>query len=466
MRLQSRHAWRVPSLGRSMEASRPVQDPMGQVLVLASGEDPTQLRLSPAEGYLLSRIDGVTPWRLLREIGGIPPADVDRCLRRWIEEGLLRTVGSDGAATASSASETPPDRPPSTTSKAAPAARPAIDERLLDEALEIGLPLQRRILEFEGSLGRPYHELLGVERGVEPRAVKHAYFKLSKEFHPDRYFRREIGHYAQRLDRIFKKVLEAYEMLSDPDLCELENQGAGAAMTAAPDASTASASGPDTAEAPPAPESGRPARPHRTSKLERLRQRMPFKIDHAGIEARRARALQIFKAAQASQEAGRLKEAESSLRIAISFDPGRAEFKEALGALRLQAAGARASKLLAASNDRMSETELREVLSLLEDVLLYRPHDPDLNDRAARICLKLGRLAQAREYAETCIARAPDVAAHHTLLGEIHRELGEIDAALHEFETALENDAGDVRARRALASLRIGRRDAARGGSS
>jgi curved DNA-binding protein CbpA len=442
-----------------MEASRPIQDPMGQVLALASEEDPTQLRLSPAEGYLLSRIDGVTPWRLLREIGGIPPAEVDRCLTRWIEAGLLRTVGSDGAARSSSARRTPPERAEPTISKAAPPARPEIDDRLLDEALEIDLPLQRRILEFEASLARPYHELLGVERGIEPKAVKRAYFKLSKEFHPDRYFRREIGHYAQRLDRIFKKVLEAYEMLSDPDLCEVENQGAGAAVTTNPDSSasdeTRAAAAVDTS-----------VRPHRTSKLERLRQRMPFKIDHAGIEARRARALQIFKAAQASQEAGRLKEAESSLRIAISFDPGRAEFKEALGALRLQAAGARASKLLAASNDRMSETELREVLTLLEDVLLYRPHDPDLNDRAARICLKLGRLAPAREYAETCIARAPDVAAHHTLLGEIHREQGEIDAALHEFETALKYDAGEVAARRALASLRIRRRDAARGESS
>jgi len=443
-----------------MEASHPVQDPMGQVLALASGEDPTRLRLTAVEGYLLSRIDGVTPWRLLREIGGIPPAEVDRCLTRWLEEGLLRTVGSDAAASPGSASRTPPDRPGSTTSKATAAAPPGIDESLLDETLEIGLPLQRRILEFETSLVRPYHELLGVERGVDPKVVKRAYFKLSKEFHPDRYFRREIGHYAQRLDAIFKKVLEAYEMLSDPDLCEVENHGPASVATAPPEGAAV------VPEAAPASEAEAASRPRRTSKLERLRQRMPFKIDHAGIEARRAQAFQIFKAAQASQEAGRLKEAESNLRIAISFDPGRAEFKEALGALRLQAAGARASKLLAASNDRMSEAELREVLTLLEDVLLYRPHDPDLNDRAARISLKLGRLEPAQEYAETCIARAPDVAAHHTLLGEIHRERGDIDAALHEFETALKNDAEDVRARRALASLRIGRRDAARGGSS
>ena len=66
--------------------------------------------------------------------------------------------------------------------------------------------------------------LLGVEPGADRRTIKRAYFKLSKEFHPDRYFRKEIGDYAERLERIFKKVLEAHEMLSDPDLCQVENQ--------------------------------------------------------------------------------------------------------------------------------------------------------------------------------------------------------------------------------------------------
>jgi Tfp pilus assembly protein PilF len=98
--------------------------------------------------------------------------------------------------------------------------------------------------------------------------------------------------------------------------------------------------------------------------------------------------------------------------------------------------------------------------------LIYRPHDPELNDRAARVCLRLGKLAAAQEYAETCIARCPDVASHHTLLGRIHREQGDLNAAMHEFETALKHDAEDGEARRALASARIGHRDAVRGGGA
>jgi len=453
------------------------RDPKEQVLALAAGRDATQLDLSAAEGYLLSRIDGTTPWRLLREIGGIPAAEVDACLARWIEDGILDVVGT-GAARAKR--ETPSaegersereasstKRPQAAESAAVDAAEsfspPPIDESALDAKLELSLDVQRRILEFEASLSRPYHALLGIEQGAPPKAVKRAYFKLSKEFHPDRYFRKNIGSYGVRLDRIFKKVLEAHEILSDPELCKVENS------TPPPSAPPPSAPAMDAASAGPAedrPGAAGPKKARPLTKLERLQQRMPFKINHAAIADRRARAEEIFRAAQSSQQAGRLQEAEASIRIAISFDPGRTEFKEALGSLRIAATGARASKLLAAPSERMSDGELREALTLLEDVLPYRPHDPGLNERAAQVCFRLGKLDAALEYAETLLERNPEQAAAHTLVGRIYKDRGDAEKALRAFERALKYDENDLDARRALASLRIGAHDAARGGVS
>ena len=91
--------------------------------------------------------------------------------------------------------------------------------------------------------------------------MKKAYFKLSKEFHPDRYFRKEIGPYGERLDRIFKKVLEAHEILSDPELCQVENQPASAPVEEAPavDAATVPESAPAEPEG--SAERTRPAKP-------------------------------------------------------------------------------------------------------------------------------------------------------------------------------------------------------------
>jgi hypothetical protein len=162
---------------------------------LAPGWERCGLTLSPAQGFLLSRIDGATPWTLLREIGGLAPGEADRCLERWLKEGLVEIVGAEASGSAA----------------ARPVAKPAAEspagnqlEAQLDAGLEIPVEAQRRILQFEAGLERPYHELLGVATGVDAKAVKRAYFQLSKEYHPDRYYRREIGPYAEKLDRIFK----------------------------------------------------------------------------------------------------------------------------------------------------------------------------------------------------------------------------------------------------------------------
>jgi hypothetical protein len=56
---------------------------------LASSWDPSSLQLSPEEGFLLSRIDGQTSLTLLRQIGGIAPEEVDRCIERWLSEGVV-----------------------------------------------------------------------------------------------------------------------------------------------------------------------------------------------------------------------------------------------------------------------------------------------------------------------------------------------------------------------------------------
>jgi curved DNA-binding protein CbpA len=449
-----------------LQPVKQVEDAMGQVFALALNCDATQLSLTASEGYLFSRIDGTTPWRLLREMGGLPTEEADSCLSRWIEEGLIAVVPASSTSASADSSEAENgacDAAEAFVPEAAPIPLIQIDENEIDDRLYLDVEVQRRILEFETCLGLPYNELLDVPRGSDPKVVKRAYFKLSKEFHPDRYFRKEIGGHGLRLERIFKKVLEAYEMLSDPDLCQVENQrnstgesGLDSAVGLPPSPSSSDA---NTAEA-------KESKPSPLSKLERLRQRMPFKIDHAAIAARRDKAQEIFRAAESSLNAGRLSEAEANIRIAISFDPARAEFKEALGSLRMQAAGARATKLLNSPSERMSESDLREGLTLLEDILIYRPHDPELNERAARVCLQLGKHELAKSYVETLLERISDSAEYHALAGKIYRELNDVNSAVHAFEMALKLDEENLEARRALASVRIGARNAARGGTS
>ena len=177
----------------------------GSVPRLAPECNPAELELTPAQGYLLSRVDGATPWDQLRQIGGIDPAEVDRCLQSWLDDGVL-VIGEETGADPRTLDGV---RAPTDASEAPECAG-------TDPSLDLPVEVQNRIIAFEKRLDLSYYEVLGVPKNADGPAIKRAYFKLSKEFHPDRYFRRDIGPFLDRLHGIFKKVVEAYELLSDP----------------------------------------------------------------------------------------------------------------------------------------------------------------------------------------------------------------------------------------------------------
>ena len=65
--------------------------------------------------------------------------------------------------------------------------------------------------------GRDPWALLGVPTGADPRHLKRAYFKLSKEIHPDRYYRQRLGSFTDRLPHVFEAMSRAYARLTAPD---------------------------------------------------------------------------------------------------------------------------------------------------------------------------------------------------------------------------------------------------------
>jgi curved DNA-binding protein CbpA len=59
-----------------------------------------------------------------------------------------------------------------------------------------------------------FYRLLGVGRKAERPAIRSAYFVLAKEFHPDAYFGKDLGDVKAKLERIFRQITRAYEVLS------------------------------------------------------------------------------------------------------------------------------------------------------------------------------------------------------------------------------------------------------------
>ncbi len=428
-----------------------------RILRLAPDCDPTALTLSAEEGFLLSRIDGHTPWRLLREMGGMDSDEADMVLEGWLATGLVEVLGHEapkkperrqqpqaGSPTAQQEARMDDDAPLT------------VDEALLDEHLDLDVDVQRRILAFESGLGRSYYALLGVSTDADAKQIKKAYFKLSKEFHPDRYFRREIGHFAGRLERIFKKILEAHEILSDDELrAELEKRASAARqvttrITLPTEEPSDEASARRAARARPAEKP--------LSKLERLKQRMPFKIPESVATERRQKAEELFKAAEVSKRMGRYAEAVSSIRVALSFDPYNQSYKNALVELQAGQAESLAREILDKPGSTFADAkELKSAVAALESLLVYKPHDPEVNHGLAAVLIELGEHGRAKEYVQTAIAHSPDVAAYHATLGRLHQCMGEMGHARKEYQSAIGLDPDNAAARKALASLRLGR---------
>ena len=247
----------------------------GRVLRLVAGVDPTGLNLTAQEGFLLSRIDGRTDWELLVDMTGMDIDNAQRCRDDWLATGIVewQVLPRDG--------ETEPF--------------PDAD-------------LQRRVLEIEPRLAGSYHEQLGVEPGADDRAIKKAYFELSRQFHPDRFFRCDLGPYAERVSLIFKTIQEAYKVLSQPG-------PSGVARDAEVDDSRCKPANLTQADA------------FLYRKLERLSQREIHSLPRSVLEERRQKAQEFMQAARISERDGRLLEAIDSVRMAIRFEPGNVQYR-------------------------------------------------------------------------------------------------------------------------------------------
>ncbi len=68
---------------------------------------------------------------------------------------------------------------------------------------------------FEQRFTATHYDLLGVSQDADRKAIRDAYFGLSKRFHPDVFFKRDLGAHKQKLDDVFRALTRAYDILSN-----------------------------------------------------------------------------------------------------------------------------------------------------------------------------------------------------------------------------------------------------------
>jgi curved DNA-binding protein CbpA len=437
-----------------MRVGETLDDAHAQMLALATNVVPTSLALDPAAGFLLSRIDGCTSWGTLRQIGALPPHEVDRLIESWLKEGVI--VASAAKAIASSRGKAPPatrvggspakpassPRVDAAAADATPAALPARGAAPLpevDPTLDLDVPLQREILAFAGRLERRYHEILGISADADARAVKKAYFALSKKLHPDRYFRRNTGAFGALIEVCFKRLLEAYELLSDPTArreVDVSEAGAPGPLGEEPSAASARASSIDARR--------------------RLRERASRMSGHARAhQDRRRKAKSFFESGMAAFAASRWLEAAGAVRLAIAFDPDNSAYREQFPSVQRRAHEERAKALVKQGESALEMRDYATALDLFEEALHFRPADGELAHRSAQLAVQTSRdLKRAKELAAQAVEVAPDNLEYRKTLAGIYAAAGLNANAKREYEAALRIDPSDKEAKSSLRSLR------------
>jgi len=178
----------------------------------------TELPISdPFDGFILSRIDGETSVKDIADLTGASIDQVQELLSRLEGLGALgRPPGPPARAT-----RPPPAKPEPEKSaeqeeeKKAPAITPTLyDPKELEEEADLDQERKHEILHAFHRLAEvDYYQLLGVSREADKKAIRAAYFRLSKRFHPDTLYGKELGTFKTKMEKVFEHLTRAYETL-------------------------------------------------------------------------------------------------------------------------------------------------------------------------------------------------------------------------------------------------------------
>lgn len=183
--------------------------------------DPIKRSISSEEYYVLSRVDGIASIRELILMVGFPTDKTIGILRKLRQNGALLLPNETPSMVAELVASL--DRVKQEEERAAKAA--SIDESDLSPAeaaamaedVDLSDEQKRQVIAVMRTLGTgTYFELLGVEPDADKRKLKRAYFAMSKDFHPDRYYNKNTGSFGPWLAQIFESANKAYDVLSDP----------------------------------------------------------------------------------------------------------------------------------------------------------------------------------------------------------------------------------------------------------
>ncbi len=380
------------------------------------GLDWQGLDLSPEEGFLLSRIDGNANADAIAKQSGMPADKAIGLLGTLLGKDVIEVEGAPAAE------QGPLDYDPAD----------------LEDGIDLTPDEQKQILRlFSKRDELSYYQLLGIERTADAKAIKRAYFKVSKDFHPDTFFRKNIGTFKSKVVALFKLVSHAYEVLSNEQ------------KRASYDNSLPYEPSKEEIEK----EQLQEKLKERDARLkEERRQRL---LKRTPLAQRKAQARRHFEDALEHEKNKNVTKAANCVRMALALDGDNAEYQAFLDKVSPKASAVRAEHELKRGRYEESMGNDEGALEAYLMAIELNPEESRALHRAANLMLQLKRdIKTALTFARKAEQLEPETPEFVLTTAKLYDEMGMNKNALREYNRYLQLNPFDERITERVKELR------------
>jgi curved DNA-binding protein CbpA len=271
--------------------------------------------------------------------------------------------------------------------------------------LEIPPELQRELQDLASREGRISHyELLGVPADADGGAIRRAFLDKSRTFHPDAWYRKELGEYGPLLSRAFQRINTAYQVLTDAEARSAYDKENLRLFTAADQALIQKRNLSDEEE-----------QRRDREKRERLLRMKGF--------ARIGAARQLFEQAVQQAGEGNRGAAIAALKTARELDPQRREISLKLTELEKEALKVRVASAITWAKDLESQQQFEKAKGIFLNAFNQDGASAEAALGAARCAAEARDWQQCASWAQRAIELGPAELAAHVLAARAFAQL-------------------------------------------
>jgi tetratricopeptide (TPR) repeat protein len=303
----------------------------------------------------------------------------------------------------------------------------------LNEDVDLDLERRKEILLADAQVAAWTHwQALRLPWNAPAEAAKASYLDLVKRFHPDRFAGKRLGSYRARLDRIFRRITEARDVLVD------EARRAAYVRSSAP------------------PEEVARLEARKLEDERRAEERRARLTRSSTVLQRAGRVGELVERGKRSLAEGKLQQAANDLLAAQALDPRNAEVAALAAEAKRRATLGKVADLLRKAAEEESCGKLAAAIELYREAVAVDPSSVRAAAEAARAVAAAGDAAGARALAEGALKIGPRSGLAHEALGYVLEAEGNKKEARRALERAIELDPSLERAKARLKKLKWG----------